>query len=35
MIATAWLIAWYKRMEERRPGARAARKNADLAGGEA
>ncbi len=35
MIATAWLIAWYKRVEERRPGARAARKNADLAGGEA
>jgi hypothetical protein len=35
MIATAWLIAWYKRMEERRPGARPASKNADLTGGEA
>ena len=35
MVATAWLIAWYKRVEERRPGARAVRRNADLAGGEA
>ena len=34
MVATAWLIAWYKRMEERRPGARPVRRNADLAGGE-
>jgi hypothetical protein len=35
MIATAWLISWYKRMEERRPSARPLSKNADLAGGEA
>jgi hypothetical protein len=35
MIAAAALIAWYKRADERRPGARPKPANADLAGGEA
>jgi hypothetical protein len=35
MIAAAALIAWYKRADERRPGARPKSGNADLAGGEA
>ena len=35
MIAAAALIAWYKRADERRPGARQKPANADLAGGEA
>jgi hypothetical protein len=35
MIAVAALIAWYKRADERRPGARPKPANADLAGGEA
>jgi hypothetical protein len=35
MIAAAALIAWYKRLEGRRPGSRSKPPNADLAGGEA
>jgi hypothetical protein len=35
MIAAAALIAWYKRADERRPGARQKPANADFAGGEA
>ena len=35
MVAAAALIAWYKRADERRPGARPKTANADLAGGEA
>jgi hypothetical protein len=35
MVAAAALIAWYKRADERRPGARPKAANADLAGGEA
>jgi hypothetical protein len=35
MIATAALIAWYKKADERRPGARHKPANADFAGGEA
>jgi hypothetical protein len=35
MIGAAALIAWYKRADERRPGARPKAANADLAGGEA
>ena len=35
MIAAAWLISWYKRMEGRKPGARPKTPDADLAGGEA
>jgi hypothetical protein len=35
MIATAALIAWYKKADERRPGARQKPANADFAGGEA
>jgi len=34
MIAAAALIAWYKRADERRPGARQKPANADFAGGE-
>jgi hypothetical protein len=34
MIATAWLIAWYKAIEGRRPETRSKPPNADLAGGE-
>jgi hypothetical protein len=35
MIATAWLISWYKEVEGRSPGARVKTPDADLAGGEA
>jgi len=35
MIGAAALIAWYKRADERRPGARQKPANADFAGGEA
>jgi hypothetical protein len=35
MIATAALIAWYKKADERRPGTRQKPANADFAGGEA
>ncbi len=35
MIATAWLFAWYKTIEGRKPGSRSKTSNADLAGGEA
>ncbi len=35
MVAAAALIAWYKRADERRPGARPKTANADFAGGEA
>jgi hypothetical protein len=35
MVAAALLIAWYKRADERRPGARPKAANADVAGGEA
>jgi hypothetical protein len=35
MIAVAGLIAWYKKADERRPGARHKPANADFAGGEA
>ena len=36
MIAAAWLIAWYKKAEERSPGSRPKKSpDADLAGGEA
>jgi hypothetical protein len=34
MIATAWLIAWYKAIEGRKPESRSKPPNADLAGGE-
>jgi hypothetical protein len=35
MIATAWLISWYKEVEGRSPSARVKTPDADLAGGEA
>jgi hypothetical protein len=35
MIAAAWLIAWYKKVEIRKPAARPKSPDADLAGGEA
>jgi hypothetical protein len=35
MIATAWLISWYKEVEGRTPSARVKTPDADLAGGEA
>jgi hypothetical protein len=35
MVATAALITWYKKVEERTHGPRKAAPNADLAGGEA
>jgi len=35
MSATAGLMTWYKRVEERKPGSRPKRSDADLAGGEA
>jgi hypothetical protein len=35
MIATAWLISWYKAIEGRSPSARVKTSDADLAGGEA
>ena len=36
MVAAAWLISWYKRVEGRSPGSRPKKApDADLAGGEA
>ena len=35
MIAAAWLITWYKKVEGRRPPSRPKTPDADLAGGEA
>jgi hypothetical protein len=35
MVATAYLLAWYKAVEGRSPGSRAKTPDADLAGGEA
>jgi hypothetical protein len=35
MVATAWLITWYKDVEGRSPGKRQKQPDADLAGGEA
>jgi hypothetical protein len=35
MIAAAWLLSWYKRVEGRSSGAKQRQPDADLAGGEA
>ena len=35
MVAAAWVFAWYKSVEARRPGSRPKTRDADLAGGEA
>jgi hypothetical protein len=35
MIATAWMLSWYKQVEGRGPGGPKRPPDADLAGGEA